>query len=382
MPEEADKPKTDAAPEAPSASSTSPSPAEVAGTPPADGSAPASSSAQPSPAAAATTGADSDKLVDGTVPTVLKPGEGTKGKAPKSGNASLNSVYRRADIMTTVLTFVGAVVAAGLILGGYWFFTHSKPKTVVPTTATNLSKDQLDKLGSFFGGNSAGSGSEVLTVSSASLFTGRVAVNNDVKITGGLSVGGTTALSTLTVDSTTTLAATNVRGAFTVVGPTNLQSPAVLAAGASINGNLTVSGNGSFGGSLSAGIINSQTISVSGTLNLAGHLAITGVNPTAAPEAGAGSGATANVDGNDSAGTVTVNTTTPQSIVPTTGIQLVKVIFHTAYAKVPRVIITPATLSAGGIGYYVIKTSTYFIIATSTPVSSTTGYSFDYWVIQ
>lgn len=381
MPEETDKPQPADAPEA-STSATSPSPVEVAGTPPEAGAAtPAPEAAQPSPAATATTGATPDSLTDGTVPTVLKAG-GAKDKELKGGGGSLTSVYRRADVATTLLTFIGAVVAAGLILGGYWYFTHSKPKVVAPTKATDLSKEQLDKLGSFFGGNSAGSSSEVLTVSSASLFTGRVAVNNDLKVIGGLSVGGTTALTTLTVDSTSTLAATNIRGALTVVGPTNLQSPAVLAAGASINGNLTVSGNGSFGGSLSAGLINTQTITVSGTLNLAGHLAITGVNPSASAEAGAGSGAAANVDGNDSAGTVTVNTTTTSNTVPGTGVQLVKVTFHTPYTKTPRVIITPVTLSAGAIGYFVSKTNSYFIIATSTAPTSSTGYSFDFWVVQ
>ncbi len=378
MPEEPVKPpSTEAVPEPAPAASTSPSPVEVAGTEPA-----ATGSTAPAPVAADSTTLATDALVDGTVPTVLHAGDGTKAKAGRNGRASITSVYRRADVATTLLTFIGAIVAAGLILGGYWFFTHAKPKTTVPTTTTNLSKDQLDKLGSFFGGNSAGSKSEVLTVTSAALFTGRVAVNNDLKVTGGLSVGGTTALTTLTVDGTSTLAATNIRGALTVVGPTNLQSPAVLAAGASINGNLTVSGNGSFGGSLSAGIINSQTISVTGTLNLAGHLAITGVNPSASAEAGAGSGATATVDGNDAAGTVTVNTTNTASLVPGTGIQLVKVTFHTPYAKTPRVIITPVTVSAGGLGYYILKTSTYFIIATSTQVSQGTGYSFDYWVVQ
>jgi hypothetical protein len=374
MAEEPVKPPAEGAPAEPSPATQSPAPTEAAGTP--------AGGATPPPPPDPNAPLPSDALTDGTMPTVLKPGEKPAPKVGKGGRASLGSVYRRADIMSTIFTFVGAVVAAGIILGGYYYFTHSQKKTGTNAKVTNLAKDQLDKLGSFFSGNSAGGSAEVLTVSSASLFTKRVAVNSDLKVLGGLSVGGTTAFSDLLVDKTSTLAATNIRGALTVVGPTNLQSPAVLGGGATINGSVAVSGNGSFGGSVAAGIINTTTLSVTGTLNLAGHLAITGVNPSAAAESGAGSGATANVDGNDSAGTVTVNTTSVPGLVPGSGSQLVKVIFHTPYAKTPRVVITPVTVSAGGLGYYVIKTSTYFIIATSTALSSNTGYSFDYWVVQ
>ena len=329
-------------------------------------------------------GPQAEALSDGTVPTVLQKGDAAveEKKRIKGGNGTLNSVYRRADIVTTLITFAGAIVIAGLIIGIYFYVTKSKAKPVVAPKVTTLDQTQLSKLGSFFGGNSAGADNQILTITSAALFDNRVGINSDLKVTGGLSVTGTTALAGLTVDSASTLAATNIRGTLTVVGPTNLQSPAVFSAGASINGNLAVSGSGSFGGSLSAGLINTATLSVTGTLNLAGHLAITGQDPSATPDAGAGPGATANVDGNDSAGTVTVNTGTIPNVGSGNADQLVKVSFHTPYAKVPRVIISPTTTAAAILTYYVVKTNTFFVIGTMSNATSSTGYSFDYWVVQ
>lgn len=283
---------------------------------------------------------------------------------------------------TTLLTFLGAIIAAGAILGAYAYLTRNTSKPSSPAKVTTLDKAELDKLDAFFSGNSAGKASEVLTISSSSLFQNRVAMASDLKVVGGIQVSGPTALGDLTVDKTATLGVTNIRGQLTVAGPVNLQSPAILGAGATISGNLAVSGNGSFGGSLSAGVINARDVSVSGTLSLGGHLAITGQNPSVSPGSEAGSGASATVDGNDSSGTVTINTGTvgfqPQSV----GGLLATVTFRAAYPRVPRIIISPVGQNAGTLDYYVIKTANNFIIGTGSDAKSNTSYTFDYWVVQ
>ena len=350
------------------------------------GSAPAGSEPSPSPA-----GPDgkpdqpaltADALADGTTPTILEAGRGTAKPAIKKGVASLTSIYRRADIITTLLTLGGTLVAAGIAVGIYLYINRNQAKPAPAPKVTTLDQADLAKLGAFFEGNSVGTAGQVLTVSSASFFKQRVAVGTDLKVAGGIEVGGPTSIADLAVSKTSNLGVANVRGQLTVAGPTTLQSPAILAAGASITGNLTASGNGSFGGSLSAGQLNVRDLSVSGTLNLAGHLAVTGQIPTAAPASEAGAGANAVVDGNDSAGTVTINTGNVAVKAPDIGGLLVQVTFRTPYAKTPRVLITPATQAAGALPYYVIKTDKYFIIATSASARSSTGYSFDYWVVQ
>lgn len=327
-------------------------------------------------------GLPADPLPDGTVPTVLAKGDTPSHDVKANGKRTITSVYRRADIMTTLFTFGGALLAASLIFGGYLYFTRPKASTAKPPTVSTLGSTDLTKLGNFFDGNSAGTNSQILTVNSASLFKNRVALNQDLKVLGAASVGGPTELGDLTVDKTSNLGVTNVRGQLTVSGPLNLQSPATLAAGGTVNGNFAVSGNGTFGGSLSAGLLNIANLQVSGTLNLAGHLVITGSSPSVKANEYVGGGASATVDGNDSAGTVTVNTGTIPNSINQSGGLLVDVTFHAAYGKVPHVIISPVGAAAGSLGFYSQQTNSAFTIGTATNPKSNTSYTFDYWVIQ
>ena len=322
-----------------------------------------------------------DPLADGTVPTVLSTG-GVHKSVPK-GRASINTIYRRADILSTVFTFVGALVAAGVIFGIYAYVTRVKSPVAKAPTITSLDKADLTKLSGFFDGNSAGNASQVLTINSSALFKNRVAVSSDLKVVGGLQVSSTTALADLTVDKTATLGVTNIRGQLVVAGPVNFQSPAQFGAGSTTNGNLAVTGNGSFGGSLSSGTMNVRDISVTGTLTLAGHLSISGQTPGVSALSGAGPGAGASVEGTDSAGTVTINTgTIPNFPTPFPGAQLVTINFNSAYPRVPHIIITPIGQSAGALEYFIIKTATSFTIGTASKPASATSYAFDFWVVQ
>jgi len=323
-----------------------------------------------------------EPLSDGTVPTVLDPGA----RAPKGvvakGRASLTAVYQRADIVTTLVTFVVAIIAAGVVLGGYLYLTRTTKKAVVAApTVTTLDQKDLEKLGTFFGGTGGGS-AQILTISSSALFSNRVAINNDLKVTGNISTTGTTNLGDLIVDKTSTLGVTNVRAALNVAGPLTLQSPALLNGGATAKGDLSASGNGTFGGSLSAGVINTSTLAVTGNLNLSGHLIITGQRPGISLGGEAGSGASTNIDGNDSAGTVSVNTGSVSFNATNSGGLLINVTFHTAYGRVPRVLLTPVGQFAGALPYYVQRTATGFTIGAASGIHSNTGYTFDYWVVQ
>jgi hypothetical protein len=363
--------------QSPTAASISPAPAEI--TDAKDGKdkgAPVEDTAASAKAAVAAV--QKDPLSDGTVPTVLDTGNGHK-SVPK-GKASINSIYRRADITTTLFTFVGALVAAGITVGIYSYLTRSKPVTTAPTKVTTLDKSDIEKLGAFFTGNAAGTNSEVLTISASTFFKNRVALGTDAKISGGLQVTGTTALADLTVDKTSTLGVTNVRGSLTITGPLTVQSPTILAAGATVTGNLNATGNGTYGGSISASTLNTRDLSVSGTLNLAGHLSMSGQNPSAAPASSVVS--SASVDGNDAGGTVTISM--PPVSNQAAGAQLVTVTFRSAYPRAPSVIITPVGRGAAGFQPYVLKTATGFTIGAYTiPANSNaTSFAFDYWVVQ
>ena len=332
-----------------------------------------------------------EPLSDGTVPTVLAKGDSTKPAVPSAGDKrSLGSVYRRADIVTTLITFGATVAVAALVFGGYLYLTRSKAKTAAPKV-TSLDSADLSKLGAFFQGDAAGSGAQILTFNSASLFKGRVALNSDLKVAGAAEVDGATELGDLTVNKTSTLGVTSIRGQLTVSGPLSLQSPATLSGGATVTGNLAVSGNGSFGGSLSAGLISTPNLIVNGNLNIAGHIIINGSSPTVTPNEGAGAGATATISGTDTAGVVTINTGNIAASNNSSGAELVQINFHTTFGGVPVVLVTAVGQSAGTLQPYVVKTAGNFIIGTSTndnvnnptPIlQSHTSYSFDYWAVQ
>jgi hypothetical protein len=323
-----------------------------------------------------------EPLADGTVPTVLNPGESHR-SVPK-GKATLDKIYRKADIMTTLLTFAGVAVASLIVLGGYAYFSGQKGKPTPTPKVSSLSSTDLKNLDDFFNGNTSGTGSsQVLTISSPSLFNSRVAVGSDLKVTGGISVDGPTALGGLTVDQQSTLGVTDIRGQLTVAGPVNLQSPATLGGGGTVTGNLAVSGNGSFGGSISAGVINVANLSVSGTLNLNGHLSIGGRQPSTTTIPGISS--SAQVQGDDSAGSVTVSvpahTFAGGGVAPAS---LATVNFSSGYSAVPIVVITPVGSNSAAIEPYVSATANSFTIgAAALPNSAASGaqYAFNYFVV-
>lgn len=382
----ADEPKPDTAQPAPSAgdanagapagenaANISPAPTEVADGAPGGGATPPGA---PDPNARV----QAEPLADGTTPTVLS--AGTSHKSVRKGPASITSVYRKADIMTTIFTFAGALVAAAIIFGIYAYFTRTKTPTKETPKVTALDKSDLDKLGAFFTGNSAGTDSQVLTISASTLFSNRVAINTDLKVLGGIQVAGTTALGDLTVDKTTTLGVTNIRGQLVVAGPVNFQSPAQFGAGGTFNGNLSVTGNGSFGGTISANTLNVQNLTVSGTLNLAGHLSIAGQTPTVSPGSESGSGASASVEGNDSSGGVTINTGTIGSTIGPGGGLLVVVNFKSAYPRAPHVVISSVGQNGAALLPYVLVNANGFTIGVVNTPASNKAYSFNYWVAQ
>lgn len=357
-----DKPAGDAAKTGDSpATNVSPAPADVAGTP---NEAKDKGGGGPPPAGTVK-GPPADALSDGTVPTVLTPGS-SHVSVPK-GKASLTGVYRKADVMTTLITFAGALVAAGIIFGVYLYLNRNTGKPVAsPGKISTLSSSDLSKLGSFFNGNSAGNSSQILTINSSTLFKNPTAVDSDLKVTGGVSVTGTTSLGNLNVDQTSTLGVVNTRGQLTVSGPLTVQSDSLFNGGASFKGNLTATGNASFGGSLSAGTITVGTLSVS-QLNINGHFNFGGSQPSA-------SGGTIGADSNDSAGSVSnVTGSAPGNLVTIT--------FHSPYPLVPTVIITPVGAnSAKALPYVLNPSATGFTIGAAD--SSTGPFNFNYWVIQ
>lgn len=108
-----------------------------------------------------------------------------------------------------------------------------------------------------------------------------------------------------------------------------------------------------------------------------GHLVPTGSAPTAAPQAGAGTSATATVAGRDTAGVVTV---TSGSASLAAGAQVV-LTFNKPFAVAPVPVVSGASAAAEALQPYASATTTALTIGFGSAPSASTVYPVNYIVI-
>jgi hypothetical protein len=99
---------------------------------------------------------------------------------------------------------------------------------------------------------------------------------------------------------------------------------------------------------------------------------------TAAVGAGAGTGATCTISGNDTAGTVTVTTGASGVAVGT----LCTVTFSANFGATPRVVLTPNNAASTTLQLYKTPAVGNFVIKTNNVPAISTGYQFDYLIVQ
>lgn len=124
-----------------------------------------------------------------------------------------------------------------------------------------------------------------------------------------------------------------------------------------------------------------KTLVVEGTLTVNGHVISGNASGTTTIAAGAAActSPTISVNGNDTAGTITVTTGTGCGATGTLG----TVTFAGAYGSAPRVIMSPAESNAATLQYYNATTNTTtFTLDTNTAPTDATTYKYNYWVAQ
>ena len=135
-------------------------------------------------------------------------------------------------------------------------------------------------------------------------------------------------------------------------------------------------------GSLSAaGDLTVKSGTFNGTLTVNGHIISgnTSGTTTVAVNANAGTGGSASISGNDTAGVVTVNTGTGAAA----GIQAT-ITFANAYGAAPKVVITPKDVPGGGIfpQYQYNSATGTFDLKTFNALTDSSTYTFSYQIIQ
>jgi uncharacterized protein (UPF0333 family) len=293
----------------------------------------------------------------GAAPT----GVGEPKQAPEGKGGGIKSTFN-----VYFLIFIVVVLAAvGIIYYAVSTANKSKPQSVKTQSLTSAEIAQLK-------GNTTlvGDTKSTLDVQSNAVFEGQVLVRNDLSTAGSVKVGTTASIKDLVVSGTSTLGNVNISGTTQLSGDTSIQGALSILKG------INVTGAGNFA-SLNVGQLTVNSIQLSGDFNVSRHIT-TGGNPvTRTPGTALGGGGTASVSGNDTSGTVTINT----GNTPLSGL-FATVKFARPFATTPRVIITPIGSAASLVKYYVNRDNTGFSIGCSSAPPAGSSFAFDYFVIN
>jgi hypothetical protein len=291
-------------------------------------------------------------------------------KEPKLLGRSWRSLRNRANTTASIgALFIFLLVLGGV--GGYFYArSHQKLPESKKTTVETLSPDDIRKLTEV--GANLGTAGQTLNIGANALFRGKVDIGGDLSIGGRLNANGPVTLSQLNITGTTAATGLSVGSNLAVTGATTLQNGLSVNGLAAINGGLNVTGTASVG-SLNATTIAVRNLSISGPLAV-GHIVTQGPAPAIAANA-VGGGGTVNISGNDTSGTININTGSgPGGILAT-------ITFRANYSATAHVQLTPLTGAAASSGYFVTRNAGGFQIHANNPPAGST-ISFDYLVTQ
>jgi hypothetical protein len=266
------------------------------------------------------------------------------------------NVYFLGFLLMVCLAVVIAVVA----------ISKSNKNPTGQNSNQSLSAKQLEQLA-----NSAptiGSANQTLNIAANTIFSGDVLARKNVDVAG-----------ILTADSLN-LSQLNVSGAVDSAqdstGKLSVNGNATIAGPESISGILSVAGASSFGGALSANQINVQNLQLSGNLTVNKHILATGASPAQSVGSAVGGGGTASDSGNDTTGTININTGSS----PPAGC-FITLTFSQPFSTTPHAVVTPVNGAAGGLQFYVTRSTTSMSLCTDSAAPSNASFSFDYVIL-
>lgn len=265
-----------------------------------------------------------------------------------------------------VFLILTLMILAGISI--YSILQNSKNDKKSALNTTKLTTDALAKLSGT--DSSVGDAKQTLTVESNAIFTGGVLIKGNIDIAGVIKVGSNLTLPSLNVGGITSVEQLAAKS-LTVNGDTSIQGKV------SIQNGISVKGGASFNGGVSAPQITVDKLLLNGDLQLSRHLTTNGGIPGRTNGSALGGGGTVSNGGNDTSGTITINTgnSAPAGC-------FITLSFSAAFANTPRVVISPASSSAASLDYYTNRTANGFSVCTnSDPPDSTSGIVFDYIVI-
>ncbi len=309
--------------------------------------------------------------------------EEKKPAAKKPQEKGIKRILSKVNVY--LLLFILVIVIAAAAYAVMYFM--NKRETEVRLETTRITEETLEQLKT--SDAIVGDPRQILTIESNAVITGKVVMRDTLDVAGALSIGGPLSLPSIRAAGSGTFgsletndlqAAGNaaVGGILDVVGTVTMGENLTVAGDINAGGRLDIGGQATIGGNLNVnGIISAQGINFNEiSIN---RINISGGNPSVSAGGAAGGGATASVNGTDTAATVTINTGGG------TGTGVLATIFFTgAYnSNNPHPVLTPNGSGCANIGYYVTNISaTQFAIATATAPPAGVSCRFNYIVIN
>ena len=291
----------------------------------------------------------------------------------------------RPSAKATILGLLAIIVLLGANVGVVWYLLHQPSKTSDGNGNAKVinNQGQLDSLGVNHGLTPL-SGID-LVVNPGTRFKQNVIIDKQLQLSGKLIAAGAsltdlqagdTSLTKLNVNNATTLTDLSLRGNLLSNGTVHFVGPVTLdklvtAAALNVTGDLNV------GGTINASNFSARSLTSNSTLTIGGHIITRGNVPSSSSGPGVGSNGSSSISGNDTAGTVQINTGQSPS-----ADTLITVRFSVPFSATPHVIVTPIGRAAGAMGFYVDRNGNGFSIGASNVPGSGISAGFDYQVMQ
>lgn len=300
---------------------------------------------------------------------------GADGTQPAAANQPAPKKKKKKSIIQIImghfniylLVFILIMVAAGL--GVFISMQQTKKIQETPTLTTqDLTQEALEQINE--SEVKVGDPKQTLAIESNAIFSGKVLVRDSLDVAGTIKVGGSVNLPGITVSGTSNFDQLQTNK-LSVDGDAGIQGTL------SVQANLTVAGGATFGGPISAPQITAQSIQLTRDLTITKHIDAGGPTPGISRGTAVGSGGTASVSGTDTAGTISISTGGSPGI----GC-FATITFATRFNGTPHVALSPVGSAAGGINWYINRSSTNLSVCTTNAAPAGQNFAFDYVIID
>lgn len=311
---------------------------------------------------------NSDKDSLSSAPVAQESGSATPG--PSKGSKLPGPLRRYSHRLNIyLLFFILIIVVAGAVVVIIIMSSKTTKQDPSAITTQSLSSDTLKQLNS--SDATVGDPKSILNVQSNAIFNGKVLIRDSLEVAGQIKVGGPLSLPGITVSGESNFDQLNVNKALSIGGDAGIQG------GLTVKKNAAISGSGTFGGAVTAPQISTSNLQLLGDLTLTRHIVAGGPTPGRTVGNAVGGGGTASVSGSDTTGSININTGSS----PSAGC-FVTVNFAQKFNATPHVLLTPVGSDAGGVQYYVSRTSSSFSVCSANVAPANASFGFDYFVLN